>query len=163
MTVERAAQRIAAALPAAVDRLPDSWPFFGEHIRPFAEPAARYWAGSFGTARWVWAAVIVALIAAGFWVGAAFIGGRNRREVLAFLGWPLLIAGLLALAGGLGIRFAFIGRWLLYSFPALSVSLSDVLGPALRTMSSGFLIAGAIAIGAALGLLAGSRISEPVR
>lgn len=163
MSTQRAVQLLSAALPAAVDRLPDSWPFYGEGDWPLAAPAARFWAGSFGTARWVWAAVVVALVAAGFWVGAAFIGGRNRREVFAFLGWPLLFTALLTLLCGLALRLTFVGRRLLYSCPALSVSLSGVLRPALDTVSNGFLITGAVAAGLALGLLAASRVSERAR
>jgi hypothetical protein len=141
MQVKRASQLIHAALPAALARVPDRHPLSGVvHL-----PA---WLGPVGTASLVWAAVVLALIAAAFWVGTAFVGGRNRGEVKTILGWSLLPSALLTLAVGLTVRFAFLGRWL------LSAALADALRPALHAASRGFLIAGAVALGLSLSLIA---------
>ncbi len=149
MSVQRASQLAQAALPAALQRVPDRYPFLAE-----AHLAA--WAGPLGAVRPVWAAVILALVAAAFWIGAAFLGGRNRAEVTAFLGWSLLPPALLTLACGLAIRFAFLGRWLLPWSWSVSgeLWLEGSLRAALQTISHGFLIAGGVSLGLCLGLLA---------
>lgn len=157
MSTERAFERILAAMPTALDRLPDSYPFAPETVNLFTDLSAYSWAGSLGTARLVLAASILGLVAAGFWVGAAFLGGRDRREVMAFLGWSLLVPAALTLASGLAVRFVFLGRW--FMIPALA----DVARTVLNSLSRGFLVAGGIAAGLALALIAGARASEPTR
>ena len=148
MSVERASQLIFAALPAALGRVPDRYPLAAE-----AEFAG-------------WAAVILALIAAAFWIGAAFLGGRNRAEVTAFLGWSLLPPALLTLVAGLAVRFASLGRWLLprhgpWASRELAFALADVARAPLQVVSRGFLITGAVALGLSLGLIAWWRTIRP--
>jgi len=165
MSVQRASELVNAALPAALKRVPDRYPL------P-AEADFAVWVGPPGAARLIWAAVVLALIAAAFWIGAAFLGGRNRAEVAAFLGWSLLPPALLTLACGLAVRFAFAGRWLL-SFPAWSPAGEPLLSflqdpltagallPAFGYVSRGFLITGAVALGLSLGLIAWWRTIRP--
>jgi hypothetical protein len=141
MQAKRASQLLYAALPAALARVPDRYPLLDEADLPA-------WAGPVGTVPLVWAAVVVALIAAACWVGMAFLGGRNRAQVTMILGWSLLPPALLTLAVGLAVRFAFLGRWL------LSPALLDALRPVRHTVSRGFLISGAVALGLSLSLIA---------
>jgi hypothetical protein len=171
MSMERAAQLISAALPAALDRLPDRYPLLAEPVSLSLEPAARFWTGFLGTARLIWAGLFLVVVTAAFWIGAAFLGGHDRREVIAFLGWSLFVPALLMLLIGLVIRFAVPGRWLLYApwFWAgtgpratgeLAAALAEAMRTVLHTMSRGFLISGAVSIGLALGLAAWSRSIE---
>ena len=165
MSVERASQLVYSALPAALQRVPDRYP-----LPEKALTAA--WVGPLDAARLGWAAVLLALVAAAFWIGAAFLGGRNRSEVTAFLGWSLLPPALLTLAAGLAVRFAFLGRWLLplrlrvlgdepWSSRELAFALADALRAPLQTVSRGFLITGAVALGLSLGLIAWWRTIRP--
>ena len=165
MSVERSAQLVYTALPAALQLLPDRYSL------P-AEALAAVWIRLLGYVRLGWAAVILALLAAVFWIGAAFLGGRNRAEVTAFLGWSLLPPALLTLAAGLGVRFASLGRWLLplrfwrpseepWASPELALALADTLRAPLQTVSRGFLITGAVALGLSLGLIAWWRTIRP--
>jgi hypothetical protein len=171
MSVERAAQLISEALPAALDRLPDRYPLLAEPAPFFLQTEARLWTGFLGTARLIWAGLILAAVAAALWVGAAFLGGRDRREVTAFLGWSLFAPALLMLLIGLAIRFAVPGSWLMYApwfwagmepraTAELAAALAEAMRTVLHTMSRGFLISGAVSIGLALGLVAWSRSIE---
>jgi hypothetical protein len=165
MSIQRASQLIYAALPAALERVPDRYSSRGL-------PELASWVGPLGSVRLVWAAVVLALIAAGFWIGTAFLGGRNRAEVTAFLGWSLLPPSLLTLGCGLAVRFVFLGRWLLplrYGFLGadawasheLASALADALRAPLQTVSRGFLITGALALGLSLSLIAWWRTIRP--
>jgi hypothetical protein len=149
MSVQRASQLVQAALPAALQRLPERW-----LLLPEADAAAL--AGVLGAVRPLWAAVILALVAAAFWIAAAFLGGRNRAEVTSFLGWTLLPPALLTLAAGLAVRFAFLGRWLVpWRWSAGGeLWLEGTLRAALQTVARGFLITGGVSLGLCLGLLA---------
>ncbi len=173
MDAVSAARSIAAALPGALDRLPDRYPLTPQPLQLFLEPETRFWAGFLLTARLVWAGLILAAIAVAFWIGAAFLGGRDRREVLAFLGWSLFVPALLVLVAGLAIRFAIPGRSLLHlpwfwagalapqASGELAAALAETFGAALHTVARGFLVSGAVSIGLALGLIAWTRSLEP--
>jgi hypothetical protein len=158
MSVQRASQLVYAALPAALERVPDRYSSEGL-------PGHIAWAGPLGKASLIWAAVILALTAAAFWIGAAFLGGRGRAEVTAFLGWSLLPPALFTLACGLAVRFVFLGRWLLGIPPraasVFDISLADALHAPLQTVSRGFLITGAVTLGLSLGLIAWWRTIRP--
>lgn len=168
MSIDRAASLITAALPETLAGLPDRYPLSPELAEFFGQPEVRFWIGFLGTARLTLAGLILAAIAAAFWLGAAFLGGRNRREILVFLGWSLFVPALLVLLTGLLIRFAIPGRWLPYAplfwwgiasqaTRELAVALAEAMRTVLHTIARGFLISGAISIGAALGLVAWSR------
>jgi hypothetical protein len=168
-----AAQLISAALPGALNRLPDRYPLTPEPLQLFLEPETRFWTGFLVAARLVWAGLILAVIAGAFWLGAAFLGGSDRREVIAFLGWSLFVPALLVLLTGLGIRFLIPGRSLLHlpwiwagglgpqATGELAAALGDTLSTVLHTVARGFLVSGAVSIGLALGLIAWSRSLEP--
>jgi hypothetical protein len=155
VTVERASQLIHDALPSALEQVGDRLPYGAWAGMPT-------WVDPLGAARLGWAAVVLALIAAGFWVGAAFVGGSTRAEVTAFLGWSLLPPALLTLAGGLAVRPALgwlplLGPWLPgdASWPSreLVSTLAEMLRPALQAVARGFLITGAVSLGLSLGLI----------
>jgi hypothetical protein len=165
MSVQRSSQLVYAALPAALERLPDTYSSQGlqELIG---------WTGPLSCSSLLWAAVLLTLVAAAFWIGAAFLGGRGRAQVTAFLGWSLLPPALLTLACGLAVRFAFFGRWLLlvpFGCPVweawgsrrLPADLLDALRAPLQAVSRGFLITGAVALGLSLGLIAWWRTIRP--
>jgi hypothetical protein len=165
MPVQRAAELAFTALPAALRRVPD------RYALP-AEWQSALWLRPWGTARLGWAAVVLGLLAAAAWIGAAFLWGRNRAQVTAFLGWSLLPPALLTLAAGLAVRFAFLGRWLLplrswfppdgsWASPQLGLALADALRGPLQAVSRGFLIAGAVSLGLSLGLIAWWRTIRP--
>jgi hypothetical protein len=158
MSVQRASQLTLAALPAALQRVPDRYPF------PDAEEIAA-WIGPLGAVRLVWAGVILALIAAAFWIAAGFLYGRDRAEVTAFLGWSLLPPALLTLACGLAVRFAFVSfrflGWRSWASPDAAFALGDALRAPLQTVSRGFLVTGAVALGLSLGLIAWWRTIRP--
>jgi hypothetical protein len=160
MSVQRAAELVFSALPAALRRMPDRYALQ-------IEGEIALWLRPLNAARLGWAAVILGLLAAASWIGAAFLWGRNRAEVTAFLGWSLLPPALLTLAAGLAVRFAFLGRWLLalrdenWASPALGLALADALRVPLEAVSRGFLIAGAVSLGLSLGLIAWWRTIRP--
>jgi hypothetical protein len=158
MSVQRASQLVTAALPAVLQRTPDRYPFPGA-----AQIAA--WIGPLGAARVAWAAVVLALLAAALWIAAAFLGGRDRSEVTAFLGWSLLPAAVLTLACGLAVRFAFVSfrflGWYSWASPDAAFALADALRAPLQTASRGFLVSGAVALGLSLGLIAWWRTIRP--
>jgi len=165
MSIQRAAELVFSALPAALRRMPDRYELQ-------LEPQIALWLGPLSAARLGWAAVILGLLAAASWIGAAFLWGRNRAEVTAFLGLSLLPPALLTLAAGLAVRFAFLGRWLLplrswflpgenWASPELVLALADALRVPLGAVSRGFLIAGAISLGLSLGLIAWWRTIRP--
>ncbi len=158
MSVQRASQLVVLALPAALQKLPDRYPF-----REAAQGAA--WIGPLGAARLVWAAVVLALTAAALWIAAAFLGGRNRSEVTAFLGWSLLPPALLTLACGLAVRLAFTGLrflgWHSWASPDATFALAEAVRAPLQAISRGFLITGAVSVGLSLGLIAWWRTIRP--
>jgi len=173
MSPAGAAGLIFTALPGALDRLPDRYPLTPEPLRLFLEPETRLWTGFLVTARLLWVGLILAVIAGAIWLGAAFLGGSDRREVIAFLGWSLFVPALLVLLTGLAIRFAMPVRSLLHlpwiwagglgpqAAGELAAALADTLSTVLHTVARGFLISGAVSIGLALGLIAWSRSLEP--
>ncbi len=172
MSVQRASQLASTALPAALRRVPDRY--------PFREAAVAAWIGPLGAVRLLWAAVLLGLIAAGLWIAAAFLGSRrgerreSRRadrnraevaEVTAFLGWSLLPPALLILACGLAVRFAFAGirflGWYSWASPDAAFALAEALRAPLAAISRGFLIPGAVSLGLSLGLIAWWRTIRP--
>jgi hypothetical protein len=165
MSVQRASQLVFSALPAVLRRMPDRYALQ-------VEAQAAFWVRPLAAARLGWAAVLLGLLAAASWIGAAFLWGRNRAEVTAFLGWSLLPPALLTLATGLAVRLAFLGRWLLplrswflpdesWASPELVLALADALRAPLQAVSRGFLIAGAVSLGLSLGLIAWWRTIRP--
>jgi hypothetical protein len=129
-----------------------------------------------GTAGLTIAIGLMLMIAAGSWLVTAFIGGSNRRERLAWLGWSLMLPAVLILLSGivlstplitasvgLGLdraRFAIEG--VQYS-EALRQALIEVTGKALSAVSGGFLSTGVASAAIALGLSVWAAVtrSEP--
>jgi hypothetical protein len=164
MTVEQTAEVLYQRLPQFLATLPDLYPLEPEAVPLVYGPEEEFWFGLVGTGRLLWFSVILAVVAAGFWVGAAFVGGSNPRQIVLWLGWPLLPPALLALITGLTIRAASLWRWIpgemrtafggehWYS-RELSEAFLSVFRTTVNTMSRGFLITGGITIGIAVGLI----------
>jgi hypothetical protein len=172
LSVDRAAALIEAGLPTFVKSMPDT-------IRLNDGPPVGYapapWGAGFGfSARGalIFADIVLLLIAGGFWVAAAFIGGANGNERLQWLGWSLFAPALLVFILGLLITLSFFSGWVQWGIEnarlssqgfgaAFSTAVIDVARRALNRVGTGFLAVGAIAGGAALGLLAWSWIAPP--
>ena len=164
-SVEAAAARIRASLPALAARFPDRHPLDREAAVGWPEGEG-WWLPAPGPrlARWIaWAGVALALLAVAALAGAAFLGGRGRREILQWLGWPLAAPAALMLLIGLFLRLgsAGLGGWPhgwygWRGWPEWSVAAVwvEVGRAALSTVSVGFLAAGGVTLGLAAGLVA---------
>jgi hypothetical protein len=165
LSEEQTAQLIIAALPDFLDSLPDSYPEPAQTVYLDYGPENDFWMSFIGTNRLVWASVLLALIAASFWVGAAFVGGTNRRQIVQWLGWPLFVPAVLTLICGISVRIAAagwpwidsgLGTWLAtdawYRAEVVGV-LSTVIRTAIKAVAKGFLITGAVAAGISVGLI----------
>jgi hypothetical protein len=161
---EQLAQQITAALPDFLDSLPDSYPEPAETVFFDYDPENEFWMGFVGTNRLVWASILLALIAASFWVGAAFVGGENRRQIVQWLGWPLFVPAVITLICGISIRIAAgwpwidtgLGNWLatdVWYRAEVAGVISTVVRTAIKAVARGFLITGGVSIGLSLGLI----------
>lgn len=164
LSEEQLAQQITAALPDFLDSLPDSYPDPPETVFFDYTPAGEFWIGFIGTNRLVWASILLALIAAGFWVGTAFVGGENRRQIVQWLGWPLFVPAVLTLISGIAVRIAAGWPWMNYGMSGwlatdvwyraeIAAVMSTVMRTAIRAVARGFLITGGISLGFSLGLI----------
>ena len=164
LSEEQLAQQITAALPDFLDSLPDSYPEPAETVFFDYRPENEFWMGFVGTNRLVWASILLALIAASFWVGAAFVGGENRRQIVQWLGWPLFVPAVITLICGISIRIAAgwpwidtdLGNWLatdVWYRAEVAGVISTVIRTAIKAVARGFLITGGVSIGISLGLI----------
>jgi hypothetical protein len=164
LSEEQTAQLITEALPLFLDSLPDSYPEPAQTVYFNYNRDDEYWTGFIGTNRLIWASVLLALIAASFWVGAAFVGGQNRRQIVQWLGWPLFVPAVLTLICGISIRIASgwpwidsgLGTWLandVWYRAEVAGVLSTVVRTAIKAVARGFLITGGVAIGISVGLI----------
>ena len=164
LSEQQAAKLITAALPGFLDSLPDSYPAPAEIVYFDYGPDNEFWTGFIATNRLVWASVLLALIAASFWVGAAFVGGENRRQIVQWLGWPLFVPAVLTLICGISIRIAAgwpwidsgLGNWLatdVWYRAEVAGVLSTVVRTAIKAVARGFLITGGVSIGISVGLI----------
>ncbi|MBN1835686.1 MAG: hypothetical protein JW820_07540 [Spirochaetales bacterium] len=171
-SVESAAETIYRRLPELLAEVPDLYPLAAEQIPSGLGPEGELWFGLAGSVRLVWISIILAVVAGGFWVGTAFVGGSSRREVVQWLGWPLVPPAILMLVSGLSIRAVRLWRWLPRELQralggehwrnlALSEALAAVLDRALDVVSRGFLISGGLTIGIAAGLIVWSSFIPP--
>jgi len=164
LTDEEVASVIAEALPALLDSLPDRYPTPPETVYFEYALEDRFWTNFVGTNRLIWASVLLALVAAAFWVGAAFVAGENRRRIVQWLGWPLFVPAVLTLGCGVAIRIAAglpwvesgLGYWLstdLWSRAEIVGVLSTVARTAIKAVARGFLITGGVSLGIAMSLI----------
>ena len=171
-TVEAAAARIRASLPSLAARFPDRWPLDREAAVGWPERGGWWFAApDRRPGRWLVAAgVALALLAGAGLAGAAFLAGRNRREILQWLGWPLAAPAALVLLIGLGLRLGAAGAgWWAGGWPgwgswpdwSLAAVWIEVGRAALSTVSTGFLAAGGITLGLAAGLVAWGLSTPP--
>lgn len=149
---------------AEAARIPDS-------LRLSQVPGARYapavwWnrSGFSALGALVLADVILLLVAAGFWVAAAFIGGETTRDRLLWLGGCLLPPSLIVFLSGIGTLLPIPGGWMLrgiqsvglgsmgYS-PGFAQAVYEAARTAAGRAAAGFLATGGIAAGIAIALV----------
>ncbi|UCF99776.1 MAG: hypothetical protein JSV89_09615 [Spirochaetaceae bacterium] len=161
---EQATEMIATALPEFLDSLPDSYPEPAETVYFEYDPEDEFWIGFIGTNRLIWANILLALLAASFWVGAAFVGGENRRQIVQWLGWPLFAPALLTLICGIATRIAAgwpwvdqgLGYWMatdVWYRAEVAGVIGTVVRTAIKAIARGFLVTGGISIGLSLSLI----------
>jgi hypothetical protein len=149
---------------AEAARIPDS-------LRLSQVPGARYapafwWnrSGFSALGALVLADVILLLVAAGFWVAAAFIGGQTTRDRLLWLGGCLLPPALIVFLSGIGTLLPIPGGWMLRGIQSVglgtmgySAGFAQAVYEAARTAAgraaAGFLATGGIAAGIAVALV----------
>ena len=164
LSEERAAELIVEALPAFLDSLPDTYPQPPQTIHFYYTPEDAFLTGFLGTNRLIWVNILLALVAASFWVSAAFVGGENRRRIVQWLGWPLFVPAVLILIGGIAIRIAAGWPWIDYGLSSWVLSdvwysaeiaevFTAIARSAIKAIARGFLVTGGISIGISMGLI----------
>lgn len=163
ISVQRAASILQAGLPTLVKEMPDTLDVVDAPV---------YW-GWWGGPRWsvlgalVLADVILLVLAGGAWIAAGFVGGANRFQRLQWLGWSLLAPAIPVVLSGLVVILGSVSPWIRFGIesaqlqqwgfdPGFSVALVEAARYAATRAGAGFLAAGAVAGGAAIGLLAWS-------
>jgi hypothetical protein len=164
LSEEHVAEVIVKALPAFLDTLSDTYPQPPETIYFYYTPEDEFWTGFVGTSRLIWINILLALVAAAFWVGAAFVGGENRRRIVQWLGWPLFVPAVLTLIVGITIRLAAGWPWIDYGLGSWIASdvwysaeiaevFTTIARTAIKAIARGFLVTGGISIGISMGLI----------
>jgi hypothetical protein len=165
ISVDQAAAIIRAGLPAFTSSIPDT-------VRVGDEYTFATWPFEHGTGinvlgLLILGDVILLLFGCGFWIAAAFVGGETKYERLQWLGWVLLVpAAGVFLVGLLTMTGVFSG-WATWGIgqarletagfaPTFVTALMDSVRQAITRVGVGFIATGAVAAGAALGLLAWS-------
>jgi hypothetical protein len=164
LSVDRAAAIIQSGLPTFMSSIPDT-------VRLSDDPRVHIEADWWGRGPWfnvfgafLFADVILLLLAGGFLTAAAFIGGETRFERLQWFGWPLLATAAAVLLTGL---LVFLSPWVrwgienarldIHGFNAAFISaVIDAARHLVSRIGIGFLATGGITAGASLGLLAWS-------
>ncbi len=164
ISVERAAALIQTGLPVFVSSIPDVVRLGNEPTVPVGHSR---WGGGprMPIAGFLFLAdAILLLLAVGFAVAAAFVGGATRFERLQWLGWSLLAPAAGVLLTGLIVVLSFFAPWVQWGIehvrleiqgfsPGFISAVIDVARHALSRIGTGFLATGAIGAGVALGLL----------
>ena len=167
LSVDKAAAIIQAGLPIFLKSIPDT-------ARLSDNPSFTYvlvhWGRGPGFSAMgllIFADIVLLFIAGGFWTAAAFIGGANRFERLQWFGWALFVPAAAVFLMGLFINVSFFSGWVQWGIdsarlgshgfpPSFIAALIDGARRAMTRAGTGFMASGAIAGGAALGLLAWS-------
>jgi hypothetical protein len=164
LSEDQAARLITEAIQDFLDTVPDIYPDPAETVYFDYNPKDEFWLGFLETNRLLWASILLALVAASFWVGAAFVGGGNRRQIVQWLGWPLFVPAVLTLIAGISIRIAAGWPWVDYGLDSWFAAdvwyqaevagiISTVVRTAIKAVARGFLVAGGVSIGISLGLI----------
>jgi len=155
---------IVTALPAFLDEIPDQIDLARDRV--YIPGVARGWnTMTLGQGALDFAVLILVLMTGGLWLAAAFIGGEDRRERLMWLGWSLLAPAVLVFTIGLLVGTEFTIGWVRFGLnearlegfeysDSFRLALQDVARTALDTVANGFLMAGGVAGGIAIGLIA---------
>jgi hypothetical protein len=162
--LKKALTAMGGTRAALASRTPDS-------IRLSEMPETRYipprWWGVSGFSALgalVLADVILLVLAGGFWVAAAFIGGANARERLLWLGGCLAPPAALVFLSGLGSLVPLAGGWMWAGIrsagleslgygPGFPAALFDAARHAVGRVATGFLATGAVAAGIAVAMI----------
>jgi hypothetical protein len=165
VAVDEAAVLITAALPSFLDKFPDQLQLNRQPINMRVElRGAEFWTGLVGSNGLGAAIAFMVFITASFWYVAALIGGVDRRERLLWLGWSLIVPGVLVFMIGLAVNADFTAGWVRFGlnearFDGFEYSLAfrqallDVARNALNTVANGFLMAGGVSGAIALALI----------
>jgi hypothetical protein len=172
-SVDEAADQIALALPAYVDKIPDHINLSRSPINMWREfrgvPIGVIAADGLGLA-----IVVMVALAGGVWLATAFVGGEDRRQRLMWLGWSLIVPAVLIFLIGLAINADFSLGWVRFGLnearfegveysESFRLALIDVARDALNAVANGFLMAGGVSGAIALALIVwgGSTPPEP--
>jgi hypothetical protein len=167
LSVDRAAAIITEGLPTYVQSIPDMF-------RLSDDPSFHYatWGPGFSAlGALVLADLVLLVFGGGLWTAAAFVGGANRFERLQWFGWTLFAPAAAVFLIGLLTTLGLVSGWAAWGietarlesqgFSATFITaLVDAVRHAITRVGTGFLATGAIAGGAAMGLLAWSWTIE---
>jgi hypothetical protein len=162
--LRKALTGMGGARAAAAARIPDSLRLSRMPGVDYA-PATWWNRGGFtALGAMVLADVILLLVACGFWVAAAFIGGENTKDRLLWLGGSLLAPSAVVFLSGLATLVPLAGGWILrgiqsaglgslgYS-PGFAQAVFQAARTAVGRASVGSLATGGIACGIAIAIL----------
>ena len=181
--VETLAEIIFDSLPAYLAGIPDTYPVQPHPIVFAYNPRNDFWYGFISTNHLLWIGFFMAVISLSFLLASALIAaggraagsrgqsgrvgqpGRERRQLILWIAWPLFIPALLIFLSGAVIWVAASVRWVFYPGlePWLHESfryageIRDALFPVVRSAmiaaARAFLAAGGLTLGVALGLM----------
>lgn len=164
VTVDQAANKITAALPAFLNDVPDHINLNREPINMNVRWRGVSWSFIGATGGLNIAIGVLLFMAAGAWLITAFIGGEDRRGHLLWLGWSLIFPAIIIFLIGLAVTTPLAFNWTNFGLsqahfggaefsPAFREAIVSVAGSALNTIANGFLAAGAVAGALALMLM----------
>lgn len=174
VTVDRAADKITAALPAFLNDVPDRINLSREPINVNVQWRGVSWGFIGATGGLNIAIGVLLFMAAGAWLLTAFIGGEDRRGHLLWLGWSLIFPAIIIFLIGLAVTTPLAFNWTNFGLsrahfggaefsPAFREAIVSVAGNALNAVANGFLAAGAVAGALALMLITWGLSTEPER
>ena len=162
VSVDRAAEIIARQMPAFLAEMPREI-VLGREIVEWEIESATGWLPLPASRSLTLGLIIMAVATCGLWLAAGLIGGYSSPERLRWLGWALIIPAVLVCVAGLSLVADIPFRWTpwtwwdvvphpLYETEGYRWAVFNAYGSAIRVIGRGFLAAGGIAAGLAVGL-----------